>query len=203
MSSDSKSNKFSRRKFVKGMGTGIIGSYVAAPGFTQISKKIEKVAEENKGKVLLSLKVNGKKIKRMIDPQTTLADFLRNDLELTGTKVVCNRGECGGCTVIMDGKAIYSCHTLALDAAGKDVTTIEGLMNGEELHPVQQAFAEHDGMQCGYCTPGQVMAAKAILLENPKPGRDEIVKGMSGNICRCAAYPKILESAIAAAEKNQ
>ena len=113
---------------------------------------------------------------------------------------MCNHGECGACTVLLDGKAVYSCHLLALDAAGKEVVTIEGLMDGEKLHPIQEVFIEHDGLQCGFCTPGQIMSAQAIILENPSPGRKEIIKGMSGNLCRCAAYPNILKSAIAAAE---
>jgi aerobic-type carbon monoxide dehydrogenase small subunit (CoxS/CutS family) len=129
-------------------------------------------------------------------------ELLRDHLELTGTKIGCNQGECGSCTVLVNGKAVYSCHILALDVAGKNVVTVEGLMKGEELHPVQEAFIEHDGLQCGYCTPGQIMAAQALLLKNPKPDKNEIIEGMSGNICRCAAYPNIIKSVVAAAENN-
>ena len=128
--------------------------------------------------------------------------MLRDNLSLTGTKIVCNHGECGACTVLMNQKAVYSCHILAMDATGKEIITIEGLMDGENLHPVQQAFVDHDGLQCGFCTPGQIMSAQAILLENPNPDRQHIIKGMSGNLCRCAAYPNILKSAIAAAEQT-
>jgi aerobic-type carbon monoxide dehydrogenase small subunit (CoxS/CutS family) len=136
----------------------------------------------------------------LVEPRTTLAELLRNRLKLTGTKIVCNQGECGGCTVLMNGKAVYSCHMLALDAAGKEITTIEGLMSGEKLHPIQQAFIDHDGLQCGFCTPGQIMAAEEILIKNSKPSKEEILDGMSGNLCRCAAYPNILKSVVAAAE---
>lgn len=204
MSKDNNRGKFTRRSFIKGVGTGVIGSYAVTPGLENITKKIEeKSADILAGKQPLGITVNGKKYSLMVTPQTTLAEVLRDELELTGTKIVCNHGECGGCTVLLNGKAVYSCHMLAFDAAGKEVTTIEGLMTGEKLHPVQEAFVEHDGLQCGFCTPGQIMAAQAIIINNPKPSREEILKGMSGNLCRCAAYPNILESAIAAAEANK
>jgi aerobic-type carbon monoxide dehydrogenase small subunit (CoxS/CutS family) len=128
----------------------------------------------------------------------TLAEVLRDRLDLTGTKVCCNQGTCGTCTVLLDDTAVYSCHMLALDAAGHRVTTIEGLMEGEELHPLQKAFVERDGLQCGYCTPGQVMFAQALLLANSDPTTDEIHEAMTGNLCRCGAYPKIIESIKAA-----
>jgi aerobic-type carbon monoxide dehydrogenase small subunit (CoxS/CutS family) len=128
----------------------------------------------------------------------TLAEVLRDRLDLTGTKVCCNQGTCGTCTVLLDDVAVYSCHMLALDAAGHRVTTIEGLMEGEELHPLQKAFVDRDGLQCGYCTPGQVMSAEALLLENPDPTTNEIREAMTGNLCRCGAYPKIIESIEAA-----
>jgi len=102
----------------------------------------------------------------------------------------------------LDGKAVYSCHILALDAVGKEVTTIEGLLSGEELHPIQQAFIEHDGYQCGFCTPGQIMSAQALLLKNPKPDREQVKEAMAGNLCRCSAYPKIVESVLAAAANH-
>lgn len=201
MSAEKKSGGISRRNFLKGMSTTIAGSYVLVPGISEAAEKIGNKVQENISKEKLSLKVNGKQIQCMVEPRTTLAELLREELNLTGTKVVCNHGECGGCTVLLNGKAVYSCHMLALDAAGKEVTTIEGLLSGEKLHPVQEAFIEHDGLQCGFCTPGQVMAAQALLNKNPKSSREEILEGMSGNICRCAAYPGIIESVIAAAEK--
>lgn len=202
MSTEKKSGGISRRGFLKGMGTTIAGSYVLVPGVTEAAEKVGKKIQESIGKEQLVIKINGKEFRRMVEPRMTLAEFLREELNLTGTKVVCNHGECGGCTVLLNGKAVYSCHMLALDAAGKEVTTIEGLMTGEKLHPVQEAFIEHDGLQCGFCTPGQVMAAQALLIKHPKPTREQVLDGMSGNLCRCAAYPNIIESVIAAAEKK-
>jgi xanthine dehydrogenase YagT iron-sulfur-binding subunit len=203
MKDKSKSNQFSRRKFIKGVSTGLAATYAYSPGIAKITKKIEEETEGFiEGKQPLSLIVNERPVKLMIKPETTLVELLRDHLELTGTKISCNQGECGGCTVLVDSKAVYSCHILALDVAGKNVVTVEGLMKGEELHPVQEAFIEHDGLQCGYCTPGQIMAAQAILMKNPKPDKEEIIEGMSGNICRCAAYPNILKSVVAAAENN-
>jgi aerobic-type carbon monoxide dehydrogenase small subunit (CoxS/CutS family) len=203
MSGKSKPRRITRRKFLKDIGAGVVGGTVAIKSLKAEPKdnKTEATSPCQQNKVPLSLQVNGKKITVLIDPQMSLADFLRNQLYLTGTKIVCNHGECGACTVLLDNKAVYSCHMLALDAAGKSVTTIEGLMNGEELHPLQQAFVEHDGMQCGFCTPGQIMAAQAILLKNPHPSKEEILTGMSGNLCRCAAYPHIIESVLAAVKK--
>ncbi|MCF7804752.1 MAG: (2Fe-2S)-binding protein [Candidatus Marinimicrobia bacterium] len=188
-------NGISRRKFLKGFGTGMVGSTVILNSLGAATKEEkEQMREYLQNAEPLTLTVNGKKHRLMVEARTTLAEVLRNHLQLTGTKIVCNQGECGGCTVLLDGMAIYSCHLLALDAAGKSVTTIEGLLTGEELHPLQEAFVEKDGLQCGFCTPGQIMAAKELLAKNPKPTRKEIQHGMAGNICRCAAYPKIIES---------
>ena len=180
MNEDSKPRKFTRRKFIKGVGTGVAGAYAFVPGIERISKKIIDETLDEEGKSQFSLIVNGK---------------------LTGTKIVCNQGECGSCTVLLDGKAVYSCHMLALDADGREVTTIEGLLTGEKLSPVQEAFIDHDGIQCGFCTPGQIMSAQALLNKYPKPTKEQILDGMSGNICRCSAYPNIIKSVVAAAEK--
>ncbi|MCU0645374.1 MAG: (2Fe-2S)-binding protein [bacterium] len=199
MSKKSTPDGISRRKFMKGLSTGVVGSTVLIQSLPAISEQAEPTPHE--GKILLSLTVNGKPARLLIEPRTTLAEVLRDQLQLTGTKIVCNQGECGACTVLLDGKAVYSCHLLALDAEGKEVTTIEGLMNGEKLHPIQDAFIEHDGYQCGFCTPGQVMAAQALLLKNPRPTKAEVMEGMSGNLCRCGAYPNIIDSVLAAAEK--
>jgi len=204
MSDKAKPKVFSRRGFIKGIGSGVVGGYMVAPAIPKISRKIiDEIDKEGTNKEPLSLKINGKKVNILVEPRTTLAEVLRNRFKLTGTKVICNQGECGGCTVLMNGNAVFSCHLLALDAAGTEITTIEGLMSGEKLHPIQEAFAEHDGLQCGFCTPGQIMAAEAILIKNPKPSKEEIIDGMSGNLCRCAAYPNILKSIIAAAENNK
>lgn len=201
MNEDSKPRKFTRRKFIKGVGTGVAGAYAFVPGIERISKKIIDETLDEEGKSQLSLIVNGKRIKTKVEPRTTLAELLRDKLKLTGTKIVCNQGECGSCTVLLDGKAVYSCHMLALDADGREVTTIEGLLTGEKLSPVQEAFIDHDGIQCGFCTPGQIMSAQALLNKYPKPTKEQILDGMSGNICRCSAYPNIIKSVVAAAEK--
>lgn len=143
------------------------------------------------GKVPVSLIVNGRQRELLVEPRTTLLDALREGLNLTGTKRVCNSGGCGACTVLLDGKAIYSCMTLAIACEGRVIETIEGLSGADSLHPIQQAFIEHDGYQCGFCTSGQIMAAKSLLLRNASPTPSEIQHGMSGNLCRCGAYRKI------------
>jgi xanthine dehydrogenase YagT iron-sulfur-binding subunit len=203
MSGKSDPKSLSRRDFLKGFGTGVVGTSVLLPAIGTATPQADnvKVREFLEAAEPLTLSVNGRQIRVMVEPRTTLAQLLRDKLQLTGTKIVCNNGECGGCTVVMDGKAVYSCHTLALDAAGKEVITVEGLMEGEKLGAVQEAFYEKDGYQCGFCTPGQVMAAYALLLKNKQPEVDEIKYGMSGNLCRCAAYPKIIDSVQAASEK--
>lgn len=142
----------------------------------------------------LTLVVNGRTHKVLVEPRDTLLVVLREKLGLTGTKPGCERGECGACSVLVDGVPRYSCLTLALEAEGKEVTTVEGLMNGEELGPVQKAFVEEDAFQCGYCTPGQVIAAEGLLRASPEPTLDEIRLGMSGNLCRCGAYAHIFNA---------
>ncbi len=204
MGDKSRSHGISRRKFLKTFGSGVVGTTVALNTLKAATKEKKETGKPSphQQRVPLSLEVNGKHYTLLVEPQTSLAELLRNQLKLTGTKIVCNHGECGACTVLLDNKAVYSCHLLALDAAGKSVTTIEGLLDGEELHPLQKAFVEHDGLQCGFCTPGQIMAAQALLLKNPHPSREEVLTGMSGNLCRCAAYPHIIESVLAAAKNN-
>jgi xanthine dehydrogenase YagT iron-sulfur-binding subunit len=131
----------------------------------------------------------------------TLLAVLRDQLQLTGTKLGCARGECGACTVLVDGRPVYSCLTLAAGCVGQSITTVEGLASGDSLHPLQRAFVEHDALQCGYCTPGQLMAAAALLARHESPSDDEIRRGMSGNLCRCGAYPKIVRAVQAAASE--
>lgn len=202
--SDTK-NKISRRSFINKASAGAVGSYFllsnlsAKPVIDTEEKFLPGETKENT--VALKLVVNGHKIKTRVKPETTLVQLIREKLELTGTKIVCNQGECGGCTVLLDDKAIYSCHFLALDAAGKNVTTIEGLLNGDKLSPLQQAFIDNDGLQCGFCTPGQIMSAYALLKANPSPSEEEIKLAMAGNLCRCGAYPNIVKSVSAAANK--
>ena len=149
------------------------------------------------------LTVNGTLYELSVKPWETLIDVLRDYLGLTGTKEGCGLGECGACTVIMEGKAVNSCLVLAAEADGKRIATIEGLAVGDKLHPVQEAFIEHGGLQCGFCTPGMIMSAKVLLDENPNPSEEEIRKGIAGNFCRCTGYAKIIESIKAAAENMQ
>lgn len=154
-------------------------------------------------KQLIKLRINGVEEEVMIEPWWSLARVLRDELNLTGTKIGCETGDCGSCTVLIDGKAVKSCLYLAMKARGKDILTIEGL-SGEngELHPLQRAFIEHFAVQCGYCTPGMIMAAKALLDENPNLTEEEIKKGLDGNLCRCTGYVKIIEAVLAARDKN-
>jgi aerobic carbon-monoxide dehydrogenase small subunit len=145
----------------------------------------------------VTLRVNGEQHDLQIEPNRLLLQTLREDLGLTGTKEGCSIGVCGACSVIVDGRLVSSCLTLALACNGKEITTIEGLARNGQLHPLQQAFIEFGGFQCGICTPGQIMAAKALLDENPKPSEEEVKEWMSGNLCRCTGYYKILESVMA------
>lgn len=144
---------------------------------------------------LIMLRVNGETHRRVVDNRATLAEVLRNELGLTGTKIGCSRGECGACTVILDGRAQYSCSMLAVDAQHGEIETIEGMAKGDQLHPLQQAFIKHDAMQCGFCIPGQLMALKAAIERNPNMSREELRYAMSGNVCRCGCYANILDAA--------
>ncbi len=142
----------------------------------------------------IKLDINGTARRAEVDPQTSLLSALRDHLGLTGAKYGCGEGQCGACTVLIDGKAIRSCITPAGSAAGKKITTIEGLSNNGRLHPLQQAFIDVDAMQCGYCTPGMIMSGAALLDRNPNPSREDIIQAMEGNICRCGTYPRIVEA---------
>jgi carbon-monoxide dehydrogenase small subunit len=153
--------------------------------------------------VEITLKVNGIKYTVDVKPQRTLVEVLRETLGLTGTKKSCNEGECGACTVLMDGKPVASCLVLGIDAQGKEILTIEGLSEAEKLHPIQEAFLRHGGIQCGFCTPGMVMSAKAFLDEHPKPTQTEVRQAISGNLCRCTGYQQIVDSIMAASNMMQ
>lgn len=150
-------------------------------------------------KKIINLIVNGDKHEIAVEPRRTLLEVLRDDLGLTGTKRGCSTGDCGACTVLLNGAAVNSCLVLAVDANNKEVLTIEGLANGNQLHPIQEAFLEHGGLQCGYCTPGMILSAKALLDENPQPTVEEVKAAIQGNLCRCTGYTKIVESILAAA----
>jgi len=149
----------------------------------------------------INLTVNSQPYRLSVLPWRTLLEVIREDLGLTGTKEGCGLGECGACTVLIDGRAVNSCLVLATEADGREITTIEGLAQGDKLHPIQQAFVDHGGLQCGFCTPGMIMSAKALLDKNPTPTEEEIKQGIAGNLCRCTGYAKIIES-IKAAAKN-
>jgi len=167
----------------------------------KISKSGPSGSDNSKGLTEISLKVNGHTEHLHVDTRVTLLDALRDRLALPGTKKGCDQGQCGACTVHLDGRRVLSCLTLAVMAQGKEVTTIEGLANGDQLHPVQAAFIECDGFQCGYCTPGQIMSAVACIAEGHTNSDDEIRQYMSGNLCRCGAYPNIVDAIKMAASK--
>jgi xanthine dehydrogenase YagT iron-sulfur-binding subunit len=187
---------------------GFLSSVSAAPIATvamgQARKPAAAPAAADAGEpVKLALKVNGHVRKLTVEPRETLLSVLREKLGMTGTKPGCERGECGACTVLVDGTPRYACLTLAVEAEGHEITTIEGLMKGEELGTVQKAFVEEDAFQCGYCTPGQVMAAEALLRTNANPSLDEVRLAMSGNLCRCGAYDHIFKAVRRAAEARR
>jgi xanthine dehydrogenase YagT iron-sulfur-binding subunit len=186
----------SRRDFLKLGGITLSVPMVAGPRVIDIGGKPVEV--HGPGKVPVTLKVNGKQLNAELEPRVTLLDALRDHFDLTGAKRVCDRGECGACTVLVDGRAIYACNVLAIDAQGKAITTIESLGTPEALHPIQQAFVDNDAQQCGFCTPGFVMAAKALLDRKPRPTPDEVLHGLGGNFCRCGTY-KGLKAALAQA----
>ena len=185
-----------RRGFISTVGVGAIGAATVGSSRTEAVPEI--TAPE--AMVQIGLTINGRIHRLLVEPRWTLLFTLRERLGMTGTKVGCERGECGACTVLIDGEARYACMTLAVEAEGSQITTIEGLMDGEALGDVQQAFVTEDAFQCGYCTPGQVMAAEGLLRANPSPSTEEIRKGMSGNLCRCAAYHHIVRAVDRAAD---
>jgi len=154
-------------------------------------------------KKLLNVTINGQPTEVLVKSSITLADLLRVQLGLTGTKKACDVGACGSCTVLIDGKSVKSCSILALQTEGKQVNTIEGLADGPKLHPLQDAFIEHQGFQCGFCAPGMIMTAKALLDENPNPTRDEVKMGIVGNLCRCTGYVRVEKAILAAAGELQ
>jgi len=149
----------------------------------------------------IRLRVNGEELSGWVEPRKTLLDFLREDLSLIGTKKGCDLGNCGACTVLLDGKPVNSCLVLAVEAEGREILTIEGLTDGGKLYPLQETFIQHGAVQCGYCTPGMILSAKALLDENPKPTELEVKRGIAGNLCRCTGYVKIIQAILAATAK--
>ncbi len=193
--------KVSRRVFLKGMGTSAIAATVNTIPGAQVPEA-EAVVPTGLKEAVIRLKVNGRAIPVKVKSHWTLLEVLRRELALTGTKKACDRGNCGACTVLVDGKAVYACSQLAITMEGKDIQTVEGLRRGEDLHPIQKAFSKHGGYQCGFCTSGQMMSAKALLDKNPSPTEGEVRAALAGNLCRCGAYPKIIESVLNAAKKT-
>ena len=184
---------FSRRSFLKTVGAGGVAAGVLGPAATAEGQNVKAIGPAASP---IQLNVNGKLHRLEVEPRVTLLDALRTRLDITGPKRVCDRGSCGACTVILDGRTVYSCSMLAIEAQGKTIRTAEGLTEGTVLHPLQQAFCDHDGLMCGFCTPGFVTAAVALLEKNPKPTRQEARKALDGNICRCGTYPRVLEAAL-------
>ncbi len=176
----------SRREFLKLSGVSLAVPIVVGPRVIEVGDA--DVPVYGPGKAPVTLLVNGKKLSAELEPRVTLLDALRDQFDLTGAKRVCDRGECGACTVLLDGKPVYACNILAIDVQGKAITTVESLAAPEKLHPVQQAFVENDASQCGFCTPGFVVASKALLDKHPNPTPEQIRQGLAGNFCRCGTY---------------
>jgi aerobic-type carbon monoxide dehydrogenase small subunit (CoxS/CutS family) len=195
----------SRRRFIQTLG---VSSAAAALSGAALPTHAEETTQTGGAPILgpdpidVTLRVNGKPMSAKVEPATTLLEMLRLDLNLTGTKEICDRGSCGGCSVLLNGTLVCSCMTLAADAQGAEVTTVEGLATDGKLDPVQESFIRHDGFQCGYCTPGFLIASRALLNEKPKPTLDEIKCGLSGNYCRCAAYCNMYNAVLDASGQN-
>ncbi len=187
---DSNESAVSRRKFLKGTGVALTIPLVAS-GEKVVKAAGAEVKIFGPDKVNITLSINGSPKQISVEPRATLLDTLRNDLDTTGAKRVCDRATCGACTMIIDGKPMYSCTVLAIEAQGRKIETIESLAQGDKLHPVQQAFWDNDAQQCGFCTPGFVMACKALLDKHPSPTEEQIEMGVGGNLCRCGTYQGI------------
>ena len=192
-------DRFSRRTFLK--SSGAVAAATTMRLKTPVAAQGRNQPVESAPRTPIRLTVNGQTHRLEVEDRWTLVEVLRDHLGLTGTKIGCDRGECGACTVHLDGTPVYSCSQLAVWADGRSITTVEGLAGGDRLDPLQEAFIEGDGPQCGFCTAGQLMSAKAVLTANPNPTADDVRQGMTGNICRCSNYNRYVESVLAAAEK--
>ena len=190
-----------RRDFMKISGIGVAVPLLVGPTVIEVAG--EEVAVHGPGKVPVQLNVNGKQLQAQLEPRVTLLDALRDNFNLTGAKRVCDRGVCGACTVLMDGKTVYACSVLAIDAQGTKITTIEGLTEGEALTPIMQAFVNQDASQCGFCTPGFIVATTNFLAQHPSPNANDIRRGLSGNYCRCGTYSGIRAVALASARDGR
>jgi xanthine dehydrogenase YagT iron-sulfur-binding subunit len=192
----------SRRDFLKGIGIGggaLGAGLLAAADTACVDDSPTGPALLGPGEVEITLKVNGQARPVRVEPRVTLLDALRDRLDLTGSKKICDRGECGGCTVLVDGRPAYACMMLAVDARDRAITTVEGIAPTGGLHPVQQAFIDRDALQCGFCTPGFVVASKALLDGTPKPDLDQVREALAGHLCRCGTYPRVFEAVLQAA----
>jgi xanthine dehydrogenase YagT iron-sulfur-binding subunit len=198
---DSPKIKFSRRGFIKGAGvtaaTTVLETANALARETQDTDKVQ-----GPEALPVKLHINGREHSVIIEPRDTLAQTLRDNIGLTGTKVVCDRGSCSACTVWIDKTPALACMTLAIDTTGRKITTIEGLSHGDTMHPVQAAFVKHDAMQCGFCTPGMVMSCAALLERNPTPNLSDVKHAVSGNLCRCGTYPKVFAATLDLAQQR-
>ncbi len=192
----------SRRGFLKGAGLTTAGTIVLQTGVLgKDGKKTEESKTMGPDPVTIEMKVNGKVRSLAVEPRSTLAEALRDKLQLTGTKVVCDRGSCSACTVWIDKSPVNACMTFAMDVGDREVTTVEGLAVDGQLHPIQEAFIDHDAMQCGYCTPGMIMSTAHLLEENPNPTLEDVKHATRGNYCRCGTYPHVFQATLAAAKK--
>jgi xanthine dehydrogenase YagT iron-sulfur-binding subunit len=191
---------FSRRDFLKGAGVAVSGGLVGGEKVAVAAPPEGTTPILGPGVVPITLKINGKAQKLNVEPRVTLLDALRNHLDITGAKKVCDRATCGACTVILNGNPVYACTVLAIEAQGKEIQTIESLAVGGKLHPISAAFVEHDAQQCGFCTPGFVMAVKAFLDKNPNPTMQDVEKGLGGNLCRCGTYVGLRQAVLEAAK---
>ncbi|MEW6745521.1 MAG: (2Fe-2S)-binding protein [Planctomycetota bacterium] len=202
---DAQDLRFTRRAFMKGIGAAAVTSATAVSGLGSGLGHSGLLRQDSPvlgpGEASITLQINGEKTTVAVEPRETLSELLRERLGLTGTKEACERGTCGACTVLLDGRVVNSCMVLAIDLEGRDIRTIEGLAQKDELHPVQKAFCEQDAMQCGYCTPGMIMATVGLLEQNPHPTLEAVQEGVAGNLCRCGTYPKVYEAALKVSAK--